>query len=67
MDQKFGLISLDQQKAFDQVEHQYLWNVHEAFGFSPGFVTMTKTFSSKVNWDKSTAMLVDGRIEPKAT
>lgn len=35
---KFGLISFKQEKAFDWVEHQYLWNTSEAFGFSPGFV-----------------------------
>lgn len=35
-----GLISLDQEKAFDWVEHQYLWRTLAAFGFSPGFVAM---------------------------
>lgn len=43
LDLKFGLISLDQEKAFDRVEHQYLWNTFEAFGFSSGFVALTKT------------------------
>ncbi|KAF7641685.1 hypothetical protein LDENG_00274840 [Lucifuga dentata] len=33
-----GLISIDQEKAFDQVEHQYLWQTLAAFGFSPGFI-----------------------------
>ncbi|KAF7649610.1 hypothetical protein LDENG_00138880 [Lucifuga dentata] len=33
-----GLISIDQEKAFDQVEHQYLWQTLAAFGFSPEFI-----------------------------
>ena len=26
-----------QEKAFEQVEHQHLWQMLKAFGFSPGF------------------------------
>ncbi len=37
-----GLISLDQEKAFDRVEHLFLWNTLEAFGFSPSFISMIK-------------------------
>lgn len=38
----FGLISVDQEKAFDRVEHSYLWNVFEAFSFSSNFISMIK-------------------------
>lgn len=33
-----GLISLDQEKAFDRVEHQYLWKTLAAFWFNPVFI-----------------------------
>uniref|UniRef100_A0AAV2KAS0 Reverse transcriptase domain-containing protein n=1 Tax=Knipowitschia caucasica TaxID=637954 RepID=A0AAV2KAS0_KNICA len=38
-----GLISIDQEKAFDRVEHQYLWQTMAAFGFSPGFIAHIRT------------------------
>lgn len=38
-----GLISLDQQKAFDRVEHPYLWYTLESLGFSVGFISMIRT------------------------
>ncbi len=37
-----GLVSLDQEKAFDRVEHHYLWKLMERFGLSPGFIAMIK-------------------------
>lgn len=39
-----GLLSLDQEKAFDRVEHGFLWNILEAFGFNENFLNMIKFF-----------------------
>ena len=38
----FGLISLDQEKAFDRVEHQYLWQTLMTLGFGPTFISMVR-------------------------
>ncbi|KAK3567956.1 hypothetical protein QTP86_027412 [Hemibagrus guttatus] len=45
---KTGLIFLDQEKAFDRVEHEYLWKVLEAFGFNPGFVAMIRVLYCEI-------------------
>ena len=43
-----GLISLDQEKAFDRVEHTFLWTVMEKFGFSAGFIAKIKVLYSEI-------------------
>ncbi|KAK3547732.1 hypothetical protein QTP86_028528, partial [Hemibagrus guttatus] len=43
-----GLISLDQEKAFGRVEHQYLWKTLEAFGLSPSLIAMMKVLYQDV-------------------
>lgn len=40
---KMGIISIDQEKAFDRVEHEYLWQTMMAFGFTSGFINKIKT------------------------
>ena len=35
----FGLVSLDEEKAFDRVDHEYLFNVMSVFGFGKRFLT----------------------------
>lgn len=42
LDLELGLISLDQEEAFDRVEHPYLWKLLECFGLSPGFIAMIR-------------------------
>lgn len=43
-----GLLSLDQEKAFDRVEHEFLWNILEAFGFNENFLNMIKILYSDI-------------------
>lgn len=43
-----GLISLDQEKAFDRVEHVYLWETLKAFGFSKKCIDIIKVLYSDV-------------------
>lgn len=43
-----GLISIDQEKAFDRVEHNYLWKVLKAFGFSSAFIGQIKTLYNDI-------------------
>lgn len=37
-----GLLSLDQEKAFDRVDHNYLFNILKAFGFGESFINWVK-------------------------
>ncbi|CAM2096636.1 unnamed protein product [Caretta caretta] len=52
----FALLSLDQEKAFDRVDHGYLLNTLRAFGFGPQFVGFLRMLYAsaeclvKLNW-----------------
>jgi len=43
-----GFISLDQEKAFDRIEHCFLWKVLNAFGFSESFINYIKVLYNDV-------------------
>lgn len=42
------LISLDQEKTFDRVEHQYLRQTLDAFGFSSSFINMIRVLYNDI-------------------
>ncbi|KAJ3593499.1 hypothetical protein NHX12_005833 [Muraenolepis orangiensis] len=41
-------VPADQEKAFDRVEHSFLWKVMEKFGFSAGFIAKIKVLYNKI-------------------
>lgn len=43
-----SLVALDQEKAFDSVEHRFLWNIVERFGFSTSFIARIKVLYSNI-------------------
>lgn len=43
-----GLIPIDQEKAFDRVEHSVLWKTMEKFGFSTGFIAKIQVLYSDI-------------------
>lgn len=42
------LINIDQEKAYDRVDHEYLYKVFEYMGFNPIFIDWVKMFFQKV-------------------
>ncbi|CAM4524975.1 unnamed protein product [Lepidochelys olivacea] len=52
----FALLSLDQEKAFDSVDHGYLLSTLQAFGFGPQFVSFLRVLYAsaeclvRLNW-----------------
>jgi exonuclease III len=55
------LVSLDQQKAFDRVNHHYLFSALKAYGFGPHFLQWIRIIYS----DISSSVLVNGFLAPK--
>ena len=45
----FGLVSLDQEKDFDRVNHEYLFNVMSVLGFGERFLTCVKMLNAGVS------------------
>lgn len=43
-----GLVSLDQEKAYDRVSHSYLFEALGAFGFGPSFVSYVRLLYTEV-------------------
>ena len=48
---KGTVLSLDAEKAYDRVEHDYLWKVLKAFGVPPGFIrTVEDIYLNAKSW-----------------
>ena len=45
----FGLFSIDQEKAFDRVDHSFLFKTLEAFGFREGFLSLVRLLYTKAS------------------
>lgn len=53
-----GSLNIDQEKAFDWVEHLYFWKVLESFGLNPGFIAMIKVLYQ----DSESVLKIDGGL-----
>jgi len=52
------IIALDQEKAYDKIAHDYLWETLKIFDFPEAFINRVKTLYEKAN----TAVIVNGVI-----
>ena len=60
-DTEAAFIFLDQEKAFDRVDHDFLYKTMEAFGIGPTFIRWIKIIYSNA----STRVRVNGYLTPK--
>jgi hypothetical protein len=51
-----AIVALDQEKAYDKIDHKYLWDVLDAFGVPANFITLVRNLYS----DASTRILING-------
>lgn len=58
---KCALICIDQMKAFDRVEHSYLFQVLKAFGFGPSFIGWIQLLYKNIK----SAVMTNGFISDK--
>ena len=43
------IVALDQEKAYDKIDHEYMWNILEAFGFPSEFINRIKTLYKDID------------------
>ena len=55
-----AIIALDQEKAYDKIEHEYLWRTLDKFGFPMQFINTVKALYS----DAHTYVMVNGEKSP---
>ena len=53
------IISLDQEKAYNKIDHEYLWEILKEFGCPKEFIKLIKTMYSKA---KTSVMI--NRVTP---
>ena len=55
------IIALDQEKAYDKIDHEYLWRILERYGFPMVFISRIKELYK----DTSKAIMINGTITRK--
>ena len=50
------IISLDQEKAYNKIDHEYLWEILKEFGFPNQFINLIKMIYSRAK----TSVMING-------